>query len=183
MTRFLIPLFLILLGGALFALYTNGAYQSIQTLSAQAGSYDEALEKSQELRAARDRLLSKRNTFSTDSLRRLEYLLPNNVDNIRLVIDINNIAARHFLTLKNVSLGGISDSPRERGALAVGSSGDPIGSVELGFAVTASYDGFISFLRDLERSLRLIDVEELSYKPAQGGLGDYSVTIRTYWLR
>lgn len=181
MMRLLVPVILAALAIGLFVLYTNPTYQNVKVLSAQAGSYDDALNKSQELRGVRDKLIAKRNTFSTENLRRLEYLLPDNVDNIRLIIDINNIAARRSLTLKNVELGKLSDRSVERSALAVGSSGDPIGSVELGFSVTAGYDNFIALLQDLQRSLRLVEIEKISVTP-EGDLGDYKVTIRTYWL-
>ena len=181
MTRLLIPAMLVALAIGLFVMYINPAYQEVKVLSAEAASYDDALNKSQELRQKRDELIKKRNTFSNENQRRLEYLLPDNVDNIRLIIDINNIAARRSLTLKNVEIGNLGGRSGERSALAVGSSGDPIGSVELGFSVTAGYDNFVAFMQDLVSSLRLVDVEKISVKP-DGDLGDYKVTIRTYWL-
>ncbi len=176
------PIVLTVVAIGLFAMYTNPQYQTIKALQAQVGEFDNALNKTKELRASRDELLAKRNTFSTDDLQKLERMLPDNVDNIRLIIDINNIAARHSLSLKNVALGTLSDSKTTRSALAVGSSGEPVGSVEVGFSVTASYDEFLIFLKDLEHSLRIVDVEKISFKPSSLGKDDYSLTIRTYWL-
>jgi hypothetical protein len=40
----------------------------------------------------------------------------------------------------------------------------------------------LSFLQDLEHSLRLIDVESLSFSAAPGDNNTYAFTIRTYWL-
>lgn len=182
MTRWIIPIGLVAAAVGLFVLYTNPTYQSIKQLSAQAQAYDDALTKAQQLRATRDQLLSKRNAFSPDDIQKLGRVLPDNVDNIRLIIDINNIAAHHNLSLVNVKLGDVSGSSKPQSAAAVGTSGDPVGSVELGFSVAANYDDFLAFLQDLEHSMRLIDIEKVSFKAGQGDLNTYVFQIRTYWL-
>lgn len=164
-------------------LYTDPAYQKVKTLQIQVAAYDEALDKSQELKKTRDQLISRRNTFPAESLQKLEKILPDNIDNIRLIIDINGIAARHLLSIKNINLGEVSDSATNRSALAVGSSGSPVGSVNLGFAITASYDNFIAFLQDIEHSLRIVDIESIRFEAVPDTtLNDYTFTIRTYWL-
>jgi len=123
MARFLIPI--ILLGAALglFILYTNPTYQATKGISSEVASYDEALNKSQELKSVRDKLISKRNTFAPEDVAKLTKILPDNVDNIRFIIDINNIASRHNLSLKNVQLGSVSDSKTARNALSGGFQG------------------------------------------------------------
>lgn len=163
-------------------MYTNPQYQVVKELSAQAAQYDDALNKAKDLRATRDALLSKRNTFSQDDIDRLQRALPDNVDNIRLIIDINNIASRHGLSLKSVAVGDVSDSAASRSAVAVGNSGSPIGSVTVNFTVTADYGSFLAFLHDLEHSLRIVDVESISFKSSSGSTNDYGLSIRTYWL-
>lgn len=184
--RILIPSVLILAAIGLFVIYTNGAYQGpegIKSLQAQVSAFDEALNKAHDLKASRDKLISKRNTFSEENIQKLEHILPDNVDNIRFVIEINNIATHHNLSLKNVALGSISDAKSGRSELAVGSSGDPVGSAEISFSLAATYDEFLSFLQDLEHSLRVVDVEKISFKSADvGDKYDYALTIRTYWL-
>jgi Tfp pilus assembly protein PilO len=183
MTRLLLPIILVAAAIGLFVLYTNPAYQTSQNLEAQAASYNDALTKSQELRTLRDQLISKRNTFSSTDVSNLEEILPDNVDNIRLIIDVNNIAARHNLSLSNVELGSVSNSPQAASAASAGPSGSAVGSVDVGFSVTASYSDMLAFLEDLEHSLRLIDVEKLGFTAAPGDLNTYTFTIRTYWLQ
>lgn len=180
--RFILPIIIAAAAIGLFVLYTNPQYQQVKELSAQAAQYDDALSKAQQLRSLRDQLLSKRNTFSPDDLQRLTHALPDNVDNIRLIIDINNIAARHGLSLKTISVGAVSDSSTPRSALAVGSSGDAVGSVTVDFTVTASYADFVALLHDLEHSLRIVDVEKVGFRVGASDSNDYQFTIRTYWL-
>src|SRR3989338_1360148 len=180
--RIFIPVLLIATAIGLFVMYINPAYQSVQGLRARVAAFDDALTKTNALRKQRDDLLSKRRTFSTDDLQKLEHMRPDNVDNIRLVIDINSVATRHGLTLKVVSLGTISDSKVARNSLSIGSSGDAVGSVSLSFTISATYDDFLAFLQDLEHSLRVVDVEKIGLKASPGGVYDISFSIRTYWL-
>ncbi len=183
MTRFITPLILVALAVALFVLYTDPAYQGTKEVKAQVDSYDNALTKSQELRRVRDQLISKRNALRVEDLQKLEKVLPDNVDNIRLIIDIDNIATRRGLPLRNVQLGEISDSAVARDPLAVGDSGNPVGSVTLTFSVSATYEDFLLLLADLEHSLRIVDIENISFDVKDTETNDYTITIRTYWLR
>ncbi len=182
MTRFLLPLALFAAAVGLFVLYTNPTYQTIKTLGVEQASYDDALAKSSELHAVRDQLLAKRATFAQADIDKLQHVLPDNVDNIRLIIDINNIASRHGLSLANVALGEVSGGSTAASAAAVGASGSPIGSVTVGFSLVANYDNYLAFLQDLEHSLRIVDIEKISFRADGGVLNTYTFQVRTYWL-
>src|SRR3989338_2376148 len=105
MKRLVLPFILLVAAAGLFVVYTDPRYQESKKLAAQVDSYNEALNKSQELRKTRDELLARRNTFDEEDIQKLHQILPDSVDNIRLIIDINNIAARRGLSLKDVQLG------------------------------------------------------------------------------
>lgn len=180
--RLLFPLILTIAAIGLFVAYTNPTYQGLKGEQVKVAAYNDALDKSQELKGLRDKLQSARNAFSPQDEQKLVRLLPDQVDNIRLIIDINNIAARRGLVLSNVALGEVSQSSAAAASLAVGPLSDPVGSVSLGFSVVASYEDFLAFLQDLEHSLRILDVEKLSFSGGQGGKYTFDFTIRTYWL-
>lgn len=182
MTRLLIPGFLIAVAIGLFVMYTNPTFQQIKGLVAVEVSYDDALEKSAQLRSLRDKLLTTRASFAEEDVQKLSHVLPDNVDNIRLIIDINNIASRHKLLLSGVSLGDAGSGAVQANALAVGPSGSETGEVTVGFGVSATYDDFLSFLQDLEHSLRIVDVTKISFGSGTGSLATYTFEIRTYWL-
>jgi hypothetical protein len=181
--RYLLPLILTAAAIGLFVVYTNPTYQvQVKALQVNTQSYDDALDKSQELKKIRDDLLKRYNTFSSDNKAKLEDLLPDNVDNIRLVIDINNIATRNSITVKNLSVGDTQNSKNSKNTGAVAAAASTVGTVDLGFTVTSDFDHFLKFLYDLEHSLRLIDIQKISFSVGETGTTDYSVTIRTYWL-
>ncbi|MGH7141705.1 MAG: hypothetical protein ACREGH_03675 [Minisyncoccia bacterium] len=182
MNRFFFPLFLIILGGALFVVYTNGQYQKDKVYAASLAQYTTTLDQSEQLRGARDQLLSERNAIPEDDQNKLMLLLPSNVDNIRLIIDINDIAARYNLQVEGISLGGTGNSSAGS-ASSIGSNAGPVGQVTIGFTVQASYDEFTAFLEALERSLRLIDVSHISFTTGSTGDDTYQLTVTTYWLK
>ena len=179
--RLFIPSILVVAAIGLFVVYTNPSYQASKALVTQENAYDDALTKSQELKGVRDQLLSKRNTFAASDVQKLQEILPDNVDNIRFLIDINNIAARHNLSLKNVQLGTITNGTTAQAA-NLAASGGPVGSVDISFSVNASYNDMLAFLQDVEHSVRITDVEKLDFSTSAVNNPDYSFTVRTYWL-
>lgn len=180
--RFAFPLVLVLAAIGLFVLYTNPTFQELKGAQAKVSAYDDALDKSQELKSLRDKLQSARNAFSPQDEQKLIRLVPDQVDNIRLIIDINSIAARRGLALSDVALGEVSRSSTDSSGIAIGPTGDPIGSVNLGFSVVATYEDFLAFLQDLEHSLRILDIQKLTFGAATNGKYTFNFTIRTYWL-
>lgn len=172
------PILLVAIAGALFWFFIDPKYQEVKALRAEAASYEEALSNSRNIQAERDKLLSKYNTFASEDIARLERLLPDTVDNVRLVLDINNIAGRYGMIIRDVRL----SSPAKDGK-TLGPDNRDYGSLTLQFAVAANYQNFSRFLRDLEASLRVVDVSSISFKTGEAQIMDYSVAIRTYWLK
>ncbi len=72
MFKFVLPMFLILLSGGLFFFYIDSNYEEAKELKTEKIQYDDALNKSKELREIRDSLLSKYNTFDLEDIDKLE---------------------------------------------------------------------------------------------------------------
>ena len=188
MLRLFVPLILLGAAAGLFFLYIDPTYQNIKDVKAQQMEYDQALTKSQELLALRNSLIARRNTFSPDDVHKLERVLPDNVDNIRLILDTETIAQRYQLHVQNIGIKSPQAGRSDRSALAVGDTGDPLGSVNLSFTVSSKYSDFVRFLQDLERSVRVVDIENISFSVGGGIAGsadvsEYAISLRTYWLR
>jgi hypothetical protein len=86
MIRLIIPIVLVVITVGLFLGYIDPTYQQVKELRVEEKTFDEALDQSRELQKIRDTLLSRYNTFSQEDLSRLEKLLPDHVDNVRLVL-------------------------------------------------------------------------------------------------
>lgn len=188
MTRSIIAILCLAGSVALFFLYTKPAYDSMQLQKAQIKQYDLALSKANELQRLKQSLLSRYNTFSPEDLDRLHKLLPDHVDNVRLVLDVDTLAARYGLALQNVVITGQASDPQEEAAI-IGPDQSEFDSLTLRFATTGSYQQFVTFLSELEHSLRVVDVAQLKmdYAPGATAGGEplyrYDLTVRTYWLK
>jgi Tfp pilus assembly protein PilO len=185
--NFLTPTILIIVSIAVFFGFIDPNYRgtdpvnrSVQSLQAEDNQYQEALNNSTKIRQQRDMLIDKKNNFSDDQISRLEQLLPDNVDNIQLVISIKNIAQNHGLTLKNIKL---STGAPTTDTKKIGSDTNKYGTVGLSFGVASSYDSFQNFLTDLEKSLRLVDITDLAVTANDIGTYDFTVSLKTYWLK
>lgn len=176
--RFITPIILIVLAVGVFIWYINPTYNRIKLLREEAAQFDMALNRSRELIAVRDALLSKYNMIPTRDLERLERLLPDHVDNVRLILDMDNIAAQYGMALQDIATGEASGEGSELGA-----DTNPYGAITLAFSVRSSYNNFLEFLMDLEESLRVVDVVALSFTTDDSPLTTYRVTLRTYWLK
>lgn len=184
----LTPLILIIISLGLFFGYIDPNYRgtdlsgetrSIKSLQAEDGEYQTALNNTTAIRQKRDALVTKRGEISPTDLAKLEELLPDNVDNIKLVIDMNQIAQNHNLSLKNLKLETATKSEPNK----LGQDNNKYGTVGLSFSVNSSYDNFQNFLTDLEKSLRLVDITDLSVTGNDTGLYDFSIGLKTYWLK
>jgi Tfp pilus assembly protein PilO len=183
MIRLTFPILFILLSIGLFFMYIDPTYVDIKKTLTEEEKFDKALDKSKELEEIRDKLLLKYNAFSTDDLNRLTKLLPDNVDNVRLVLDIDHIASTYGMRIKNVNISVKDD--KQDGILNLNDK--LYESVELLFSITTSYDTLKQFIKNIEKSLRIVDVTDISFTSLQGeninNLYEYNIKLKTYWLK
>jgi len=102
MARFIMPIILIGISITVFFAFFNPIYNNIGKLRAQVASYDEALKNSKKLENERDKLTAKKNAIDAENLAKLQKLLPENIDNIRLILEIEKVALPYDMVLKNV---------------------------------------------------------------------------------
>jgi hypothetical protein len=161
-------------------------------------SYTSAIDNAQKLISMRDQVLKSYNNISADDRDRIDKMIPNTVDNIRLIIDLSGVANKHNLPLKNIAAENDADSgspsalsPAPSSSSSGGSIGGSalsintpsLGTVTVSFSVSAPYQQFISFMQDLEASLRVMDMTHLTVSANDTGTYDFSVQLTTYWLR
>lgn len=176
------PIFAVLLAGALFYFYVDPTYDTIKTLRAEEATLNAALSRALELQTTRDQLISRYNTFAPEDLARLEKLLPDHVDNVRLVLDMDSLASQYGMRVRNVAVEK-QETQKNTRTQKVGPDERAYESMLLSFTVNGEYSTFRAFLRDLEQSLRLVDVESVSFSATDTGFYDVTVTLRTYWLK
>lgn len=181
-----------------FFLFTNPYYKNLSELKAQVSAYDEALANSKALENERDKLTKKYNAIDPINLTKIQTLLPANVDNIRLILEIEKIALPYGMVLKDVKYDSLKKAEE---TLAEGSiqpdvtldqsSNKDYGTWSLSFSTEGTYNNFLNFIKDLEKNLRIVDISSIEFSSGVGnGLNPslsevykYGFEIKTYWLK
>ncbi len=202
---------LIVIGASVgtFFMVVKPRYDNLQTIKNEVAAYDTSLETAEELKNSREELIAKYNSISKTDLDGIKTLLPDSVDNIRLIIQLDSLATKNGLsTLRSVdykseetaSTGGAGNTAG--GAVGAGGSVGqvqnieaarrPYGEFTISFQTAGQYKNFLSFLSDLEQNLRLVDITAIDFGASGGDSGQgqsvannltYKVTLKTYWLK
>ena len=192
---------IILLGVSIgaFAKYVRPTYDNAMQTKANVARFDDALTKTMNIRRVRTSLSSRFQEFPESKIARLQKMLPDHVDNVRLVLDMDGVASQYGMRLQNVTIQSSKKSASGGDAtngipssLEINTNSDqPYKSLVLQFEVEATYADFLSFLHDIESSLRIVDVEKLSMEQLntgkEGSMDEprykYKLSLRTYWLK
>jgi type IV pilus assembly protein PilO len=187
--KLLFPIILIIAAGLIFYLFISPTYADVQTLKVERAKYNSALADAKALQTKLDSLRSKLNNFSPDDLNRLNHMLPNHVDNVRLILELDSIASRHNMAVNNVNVSGATDNNNQSNSNSNSkkNASKKVHTVKAEFHVKGNYDTLLAFLTDLEKSLRIVDINSVTFSVPTAAntdtsVYDYSITISTYWL-
>ncbi|MFA7285542.1 MAG: hypothetical protein WC011_01690 [Candidatus Paceibacterota bacterium] len=195
MMRFIIPILLLGVSIGGFLTFVTPAYNEVQALRAQVRAYDDALNNSKTLENERDKLVTKLNNITPVNRDKIQKMLPDGVDNIRLILEIEKIASIYGMSLKNVKYE--DEKKAEEGEPEVVQAGVDVGDLNkeygiwnLEFSVEGPYSNFINFTRDMEKNLRLVDVSSVEFSSLTSSSSKstndsyiYTFKIKTYWLK
>ncbi len=182
-----LPVVFLLIAGALFIGYIHPTVTgSIATTSKKVKEYDAALIAAKRYEQKIAELGDERQKLSTDSIKRLEEFLPDSVDNVQLILDLDGLAARSGIKIDNFNTTDLA--PSVSGVDANGQSvsldeGKPYESLDITISASGSYSQMRAFLDGVESSLRLIDLVSLQLTDSPTGIYKYQMTFRLYWLR
>lgn len=196
MNSFIVPIILVITSFATFSLVTSPTWAQIGTVQKEVDRYDTAIDDAKALIDQRDALLDRLNALPQEDRDRLLKVLPDSVDNVRLALDIDAIASSLGVSLSQIDVAVSQDQAQStdnkatQGQPAAAGLGDtlspvtqPYDKVDIAFTVEATYQDFKAFIRALEKSLRLVEITEISFERSEGDLYTFDVTLTTFWLR
>lgn len=163
----------------LFFVKTQPYLNDIKTLQLEKQEYGDALASSRELQTLRDKLLSQYNAISQDDRDRLNKLLPLQIDSSNLIVMFEEIVKAHGLLLKKVD---VKESKQQsaNSSVVLGAVSSPYKTINLTISVSGPYASILALFSDLDKSLRLVDVENISFSAATTDTYEFSITARTY---
>ena len=173
----LTPILLLFISIGLFFGFIDPSWSSARKIQSELGKKNEDLANIQVFLQKKEDLLTKERSVPIESTSRLQKMLPDSIDSVRLILDLYNIADQNQIKIKTI------DVSQPDGKAASDGSALSYGSLPVRITLTASYDDFKIFLRDIERSLMLLDVTNVSLRPQKEGAYEYSISAKTYWLK
>ena len=188
----LTPFIVIAICIGMYFIYISPTIADIQSLSTEKASYDNVLQQSKDLTSERDSLLATYNNISQSDITRLDKVVPDTFDGVTFANDINTIASHYGITVKDMKFN--EPNAADRTAVGADRTHQVYKTTTVTFALDGQYQAFESFLKDVETSLRLIDVTLLSARalgaansPNQkiqpGNTIEYTVQVNTYSLK
>jgi hypothetical protein len=188
----ILAILLIVASVGIFYMLVEPTYQEIKVARAEKVEYDKAMNNSTAVTERKGMLEIKYNEMPPSDVERLEKFLPDSIDNIRLIIEIDKRAQIYNMVLRDTRVAEIHPDASSLEAALAGASGNGslYGTGELSFTVTGTYEAYVSFVKDLENSLRLIDITAVTVtakdsvaKDEQPDSYEFKTTIKTYWLK
>lgn len=179
------PMFAFIAAAGIFFGYVHPTWTvTIAESKAAIAADDEALEAASAYKAKQNELAAARNAIDPESLERLNVFLPDSVDNVGMILDLNALASRSGIVLSNIDVATepTSATVPTRSAAPVARA-NPIGSIDLSLSAVGTYSALQTFLMGIERSARILDVRELTVRGSDTGVYTYQMKIRIYWLR
>lgn len=183
----------------LFFIFIDPFYGEVKQLRTDVATYNTALDNSTELQKTRDSLIDTLKGVTQEDKDRLEHFLPSTIGNIELILEIEKIANLHGMPIGNIkfdtkSLEKQGGSSSDNVVVAESDPADylPYGIFPMDFVIEGKYDTFVSFMKDLEHNLRLVDVKSISFDvpeksnaigAADPNIYTYTLQVQTYWLK
>ena len=188
------PIILIGVSITLFFTFTSPLYKDISLLRVEVSAYDQALNNSKMLENERDKLTQKYNSIGGENLNRLQKFLPESIDNIRLILEIERLALPYNMVLKDVKYDATQKESLKtgpgiiQGGVIEGEIRKDYGVWNLEFSTEGTYNNFINFVKDIENNLRIVDIAAVSFATNSGSnfssdVYKYNFKIKTYWLK
>lgn len=189
-----IPIILILASIAAFFVVIDPQYDEVKVLKIKKERNNDFLKKAEILEQRKSELRRSYDAIPESDRKQLEKLLPDTVDNVRLILDINSIAETYGVVIKDISVSSEETKSSENTSEFSGQPGfvdessiaanSLVGTIDLNFSVSATYEVFNEFMKDLEDKLRIVDIRSIDIsRDSSSSVYDYKVGLETYWLR
>ncbi|MDA8597069.1 hypothetical protein N9L26_01890, partial [Candidatus Pacebacteria bacterium] len=200
--RSLLPFILIITALVIIFTYIKPTYESMTETQAETAKYQVALERANSFNEELQRLLNSANRFSSSELRALERYIPDTIDVIAVMRDVETIVENNDMILAGLAAGEVREAERtaarsqadfEPGLDDEELLGELPGSEvpleitspraqDFTLSVTGSYEQLKLLLQDFERNAYPLEVTTLTFTPQEEELYTYDLTLETYAL-
>ncbi len=206
MFRTIRPIIMILIAVGLFFSYIQPTFSEIRAVQDETNDYTETIAKAEEFNQLVASLVERKNSFTPTELARLEAYVPDTVDGVSVMSDIQTLVTGSGLLLESVSESEWTEPEDREVTEGINELIDPedadlfeFNSDDLDtesaaeeaeylvkhFSVSAlgTYEQFKVFVGDLERSLTPIEMMVTGFSTTESGLNGYVMDLRVRKLK
>lgn len=184
MIRTITPIFSIIIAFVIFFFYTKPMFAEVKVLQGQTTEFNSAAKKAQELNAELSKKLTAKRSYNPQNLERLDALVPQSIDEVKILTDLSEIARSHNMLFGNISVSNSDGKSSSKGTTEPTQTVkySDIAGTEIDFSLIGTYDQFKTFLADIEKSLVMLEITNISFSAGEGTLQQYSVTAKVFAL-
>lgn len=179
--RTTVQILLIIVSVVIITTYIRPTFDEMRTTQDETKEYREALDNAAKFNQELQRLVNQANSFSATQRRALERYLPNNVDAIAVMRDIETIVENNRMALQSLTTNE-SDASRA----FVSAQGQPEETdtqpqaTTFSVQVAGTYEQFKSLLQDFERNAYPLEAVSVHFSPGDGSVYSFSLELETY---
>ncbi len=189
MMRTFTPISSILISILLVIFFVQPEYEKVTMLQQEIDAYNKAAAQYDSFTALLEEKLKMKENRSAYESERLNALVPENVDTTQLLVDLEGMVKNQNMLFGNIAVNegdtqGATQSRDSEGAGEVESpSQEELRTVDISFGVIGTYEQFKKFLVDLEQSVTLFEVIEITFVANDDMFQQYALTVRVHALQ
>lgn len=176
MIKIIINLLLII--SALYSVFflIKPQFKEISFLKSEADYFKENFNNVQKVRDLRDKYLKDYNEISEENKAKLSAMIPKAVNEGEMMLMLDSIAKTNSMSLTGISFAKEED--QTSAILGLGKKDSSYIPYFFSMDLAGAYAGFKNFLRDIERSLLIIDIDSVSFSASEKGSDSYKFKIK-----
>ncbi len=200
----IISLILIIASISFFVFFTKPKWTELKANKLEIEKLNIAKDNAKKLKAKIDSLQKIRNGISEADMKKIERMIPNNVENVKLIIDFDTLlqklvekngTAALYRKNKNDTTEKISiENPSiSQGNTTIegGFDSSQLGVADFRFGVSLTYNDFLDLLKTIESSTRIFEIESISFsapnnvdtKNTNEIVYNFNIGLKTFWLK
>ena len=166
----------------IFFTESKNYFSEIKDLRKQISSYNETINTVKKVKSSIDKTLGEYNAISQENVDRINKIVPSGAESMKLVVQIDDMMRKNGLSLENIDSKDTVNDDSVSGAQEKDIKTPE--SISLSITAQGSYESFHSFIKSLEKSLRLVDIVSVKISPAgQYNNYEFSIEAVSYWRK
>ncbi len=183
--RPILSVLVIIVSIGVYFFYIEPLTLEVRVQLAKKNEIERVLNRVREIKEKRDAVLSDYNSISEEDIKKLEKILPENINSVVILNDLNSVASQFGLVIKEYKADEVINN---NNSVSDGGPGDPYKKTKIIINVEGSYGQFLNFLTALESSLSIMDVVFLNIKGSEGNVSiasplQYTLEANVYSLK